>query len=88
MKRVVRVLGNIVVCMVVVIFAICWVLSTFVELPPTQNENLEWYEISWLTLFVLAAIYTVWRLLKLTVYQLSFTVTKAIYEAKKYQGKE
>jgi prolipoprotein diacylglyceryltransferase len=85
MKRFVKALGNIFVCIVLVLYTTCWISSAFVELPPKENYSVEWYGIALLVLIVLATIYTVWRLLKFIVYQLVFTVTKAICEAKKHK---
>lgn len=86
MKRILKALGTIVACVVVVLFTSCWVASAFVELPQKQSDPLEWYDIAWLVVVVLAAIYTIWRLLKFIVYQLCFTVTKAIEDAKRNKG--
>lgn len=88
MKRVLKVLRTILVCAVVLLFTTCWVASVFVELPQKQNYKLDGYDITWLVLVVLASIYTLWHILKFVVYQLSFTVTKAICEAKKNKIEE
>lgn len=83
MKRVLKVLRTVLVSAVVLLFTTCWVASVFVELPPKQNYNLDGYDIAWLVLFVLAAIYSIWHIFKCIAYQLSFTITRAICEAKK-----
>ncbi len=88
MKRVLKVLRTVLVCAVVLLFTTCWVASVFVELPQKQNYNLDGSDIAWLVFVVLAAIYTFWRILKFVVYQMSFTVTKAICEAKKNKIEE
>jgi uncharacterized membrane-anchored protein len=81
MKRALKVLRTIIVCAVVLLFTTCWVASEFVEWP--QKQNYDEYDLAWLVLVVLAAIYTMWRILVFIIYQLSFTVTRAICEAKK-----
>lgn len=83
MKRILNIFGIVIVFAVIVLFTTCLVISAFVELPPNPNYNLELYDIVWLVILTLAAIYTIWRLLKFTVYQLCFTVTKAIGDAKR-----
>jgi len=86
MKRLINILGTVVVCSVIVFFTTYWVASELIKLPPEENDNFEWYHIALLVLVVIATIYTIWRLLKFAVYQLCFTVTKAIEDAKRNKG--